>query len=210
VRGSSCVPCTLDTDCDGQSPAACAADADCIDGARCESRKCTAMCEVVGRICADAQTEAECTDDDLLTCLPSEVAAAQRCHDNKDCEHPKKCIERARVACNSCVTAAWKLRATGELYDLASNPEEDQKLFRRDGDGNGRLNCFQQAAPGHVLSPCFAPRSGSAAQKLCNVQETLTTALSRWTKCVTTPTCAFPGCADCENDVCDAAPVSCK
>jgi arylsulfatase A-like enzyme len=210
VRGSSCVPCTADDDCNGESPASCNTNADCIDEARCDHGSCKVMCEVLGKVCADDRTQGRCTDDDFLTCPLSEIAGLQHCHANEDCNRGQKCIDGARTACGSCASAAWKLRGTSELYDLTSNPEEDQKVFKHDDDPNGRLNCFQQVGPGQVLDPCFMAKTGSAEQKLCNVQSDLVRTLTRWSACVQTPSCSLAGCTDCEDDVCQDAPATCN
>jgi arylsulfatase A-like enzyme len=217
VRGASCVPCKAGTDCGGTELAPCATDADCVEGARCDGGGCKVMCEVLGKVCADEAAERACNDDSFLSCPLSEVGRLTQCDTDRDCLPGQECIDRVRVACNDCVTAAWKLRANNEMYDLASNPEEDQKLFKRDRpadggfdkDGNGRLNCYQRPIPG-LVNPCFAPRAGSAAQKLCNVQKDLALMLGRWSKCVQTPICATSGCVDCDDNHCEDAPATCN
>ena len=217
VRGASCVPCEADIDCDGNGLVPCATNVDCVDNARCEGGSCKVMCEVLGKVCADEATKLACTDDSVLTCPLSEITELPQCDSNRDCPRGQDCIDRVRAACNDCVTAAWKLRGSNELYDLASNPEENQKLFKRDdpfdggfdADGNGRLNCFQRPTPDGD-NPCFTPRAGLAEQKLCNVQDDLALMLSRWSKCIQTPVCAVSGCADCDDDRCEEAPATCE
>jgi hypothetical protein len=174
------------------------------------------MCEVLGKVCADEQTAIECTDDRFDTCPLSEVATLPQCDAARDCARGQECIDRVRTTCTSCMSAAWKLRGSDELYDLTSNPEEDQKLFKSDGieeggfdeDGNGRLNCFQRPLAG-IFNPCFAPRPDSAELKLCSVQKDLTTMLARWSRCIQTPVCNVPGCVDCDDELCEHAPLSC-
>jgi hypothetical protein len=215
VRGASCVPCDADADCNGEGLESCTSNADCVDKARCDRGSCKAMCEILGKVCADEPTEIRCTDDSFLTCPLSEIADLPQCDSDRDCPRGQSCIDRVRVACNECVAAAWKLRGNEELYDLTSNPEEDQKVFKRDRltdggfdkDGNGRLNCFQ--APG-AISPCFMPKAGSAEQKLCNVQKDLALKLSRWSRCVQAPICSAGGCVDCDDDQCEDAPPNCQ
>jgi hypothetical protein len=175
------------------------------------------MCEVLGKVCADETTEVVCTDDSARTCPPARVAELSRCDSNRDCPRRQKCIDGVRTACNDCRTAAWKLRGNDELYDLTSNPEEDQKLFRRDRpsdggfdtDGNGRLNCFQPPSA-DAASPCTDPPADSAQQKLCGVQNDLALRLSRWARCIQTPVCSASGCVDCDDDLCEDAPATCE
>jgi len=125
-----------------------------------EITDCTAeRCEVVGKMCHSAMS----ADDDCRDLantgggVPLASACglpdAQRCRGNADCPKNELCYGDVAVKCATCSAASWKARGnddvanTTELFDLASNPEEDPKQYEGDPQAqdyygtDGHLNC---------------------------------------------------------------------
>jgi arylsulfatase A-like enzyme len=94
----------------GASATACVSDANC-----------NVPCTILGKVCNPGSG-----DPRFLT----------RCKSVKDCAGDP-CGDAATVTCNKCMTPRWKFRGPGNqvtpstsdaLFDLASNPEEDERL----------------------------------------------------------------------------------
>ena len=122
-------------------------------------------CEVLGHVCVPDTDVGFLNDHDCLNeaDTPDEQCAGRiesytRCRGDGDCSSGEAC-KNVRVECDACVPAAWKMRANGTttgsnmiegraLFDLTSNPEEQEKKFKNEPFTNlygsdGRLNCMK-------------------------------------------------------------------
>lgn len=98
-----------------------------------------APCTTQAKVCLDSREDdfADCSDDNPATPpqFPRcDIDAKTRCRTTDDCEDTLNHVcKQVVVPCNGCRPASWKLRGdfydnvfqTKELFDLASNPEEN-------------------------------------------------------------------------------------
>lgn len=144
-------------------------------------------CKVPGSVCVDANLCSPDLDGDTKTkeyCVTTAVDPDQpdtglfSCQRSPDCPTPEdpnvelECRRDVYIQCNKCIATKWKIRVkdsseTTDLYDLATNPTEDE-----------RMNCAS-ATYASQLSDAFKT-NGNGAE------------LSNWQDCVVNPNCVTP------------------
>lgn len=174
MRGTSCVSCDVDADCENQ------------------------RCETAEKHCIPKSMKDDCTDADIdemaSPCAPAETFPTCRSHE--DCvklppgpDEDVICTP-LRVKCEKCLTAAWKLRGDFDdpakekvvnLFDVASNVKEEERPENGDS-GPRRVDCARFA---DSEDPEYDPRLGA-------VREELAQQLRGWTACMKDTTCANP------------------
>lgn len=125
----------------------------------------------------------------------------RRCRSQSDCVPGEKCSD-VRLDCSSvpgvdtCRPASWKIRLgdnqVSTFFDIASNPEEDDKQFSQDPQSatfgtDGRLNCLQDARDS----------SGEpAASRLGRVLDDLQCRMESWSTCTASSMSPEPAFCD--------------
>ncbi len=121
-------------------------------------------CTVLGGLCTNNTTVAD-------------VDSLEHCESDSDCKHlGTSCTQEVKTKCDKCEPAMWKARAGAttatvkEVYDVATNPEEFDKVKNSTAPGMNvatTLSCTNQTLT-------------DSERRFCNVQSDLQCRLNKW------------------------------
>lgn len=163
----------------------------CTEDSQCENVR----CEVVGKVCLSTDLEYKnCKHTGataggpvlLKTAAQCDVERRARCTSDAECPPEETCVD-VGIECESCTAAAWKGRRgsadvpVAELFDLASNPEEDPKDFGANKGTTGETDPTKYGPDGRLN--CALP-SSSANARLNSIASDLSDRAGSWLACV--------------------------